>query len=242
MGTIGTRLGTGAVLAATGGGGGPPPFQPSDVPGLQLWLEADTITGLADGDPVSAWPDEWGAGNDATAAGTARPTYHPATINGKPALRFGGNPVGMGLAAPIALDGSFAIFSVGSRDAGAAFLPLGGATGYADVQLFTDNNYYIMFDDTLFVFGGDDPDVGPFALGWERQADGSMAIYKGGALAHAYPTTNAGSVMTLNSVGYRPATGTYTTGDIAAALIYAPAPSAADRANIFDYFASKYSV
>lgn len=240
MGTIGVRLGTGAVISAAVGP--PPTFSPTDVPGIQLWIEADMLTGLADGDPVGTWADASGNADDATATGTARLNYHPAVIGGKPILRSSGSPQGMALASPIVLSGSFAIYSVGKRDAGATYLPLGGATGYAAVQLFFDDNYYIMFDDTLFVSGGGDSDVGPFALGWERQSDGSMAVYKGGVLAYAYPTTNAGSVMTLNSVGYRPATGTYSVGDIAAVLCYAPAPSADDRALIFDYFSSKYSV
>lgn len=71
----------------TGGGGG---FVPTDVGGLVLWLRADTITGLSDGDPVSTWLDESGNGTDATSSSALRPTYQTSEINGLPVVRFDG--------------------------------------------------------------------------------------------------------------------------------------------------------
>lgn len=50
---------------ATGGGGGP---QPDDLSNLELWLKADGITGLSDGDQITTnWPDSSGNGRNATA-------------------------------------------------------------------------------------------------------------------------------------------------------------------------------
>ncbi len=71
-------------LDATSGG-----FVPSDIAGLQVWLEADSLS-LGDGDPVSTWADQSGNGNDATGSGTARPTYQTNELNSLPIVRFDG--------------------------------------------------------------------------------------------------------------------------------------------------------
>lgn len=66
-----------------------PAFSPADVAGLQLWLEADALTGLADGAPVTTWPDASGQGHDfAQAITDHRPTYETAQVNGHATLHF----------------------------------------------------------------------------------------------------------------------------------------------------------
>jgi hypothetical protein len=66
-------------------GGGIP-----DVAGLVVWLDASSITGLADGDPITTWTDRSGKGNHATASGTARPLYKTNIQNGRSIARFDG--------------------------------------------------------------------------------------------------------------------------------------------------------
>lgn len=57
----------------------------------KLWLKADAIVGLNDGDPVSSWADSSGNGHDATeATTTAQPIYKVNILNGYPAIRFDG--------------------------------------------------------------------------------------------------------------------------------------------------------
>lgn len=67
-----------------------PAFSPSDISGLLLWLKADAIVGLSDGDPVSTWEDSGPIGNDFSEALTIRPTYKTNILNGLPAVRFDG--------------------------------------------------------------------------------------------------------------------------------------------------------
>ena len=58
----------------------------------ELWLAADQITGLSDGDPLSvAWPDISGNAHDAS-QGTPGyyPGYETGEINGLPVVRFDG--------------------------------------------------------------------------------------------------------------------------------------------------------
>jgi hypothetical protein len=80
----------GILLLGTGKSGAVG-FSPSDIAGLQLWLKADAITGLNDGDAVTTWEDSHTSNNDFTQATAAKkPTYQTAEINGKPVVRFDG--------------------------------------------------------------------------------------------------------------------------------------------------------
>ncbi len=64
------------------------PVTPVDIPGLALWLAADTITGLADGAIVWIWQDNIN-GYTASPLGTPQPTYAAvSTPIGLPAVRF----------------------------------------------------------------------------------------------------------------------------------------------------------
>lgn len=82
-------------------GGRAVPFLPTDIAGLQLWLDANDpatlfqdaakTTAAGDGDVVGAWADKSGQGNDATQATTSKKTsYHTGILNGKPVVRFDG--------------------------------------------------------------------------------------------------------------------------------------------------------
>jgi hypothetical protein len=68
-----------------------PPFDPSELPGLLLWLAADSLP-LDDGAPVASWPDSSGAGWDAIQATTSsQPTYAARGFGGRPAVQFDGS-------------------------------------------------------------------------------------------------------------------------------------------------------
>lgn len=62
-------------------------WTPASISGLDLWLAADEITGLSDGDPVTSWADLSSAGNDATES-TYPPTYRAGVLNGLPVVEF----------------------------------------------------------------------------------------------------------------------------------------------------------
>ena len=67
-------------------------IQPDAIANLSLWLKADQITGLVDGDPVTTWSDQSGNGYDGTQATVAhKPTYKTAILNGLPVVRFDGS-------------------------------------------------------------------------------------------------------------------------------------------------------
>lgn len=70
---------------ATGGSG----FSPDDVAGLWMWLKADAIVGLNDGDPVTTWSDSHTTAHDATQSTLEnKPIYKTNIVNGLPVVRF----------------------------------------------------------------------------------------------------------------------------------------------------------
>ncbi len=60
---------------------------PKDIGGVDGWWEADSITGLADAENITAWSDSSSAGNNLTAPANV-PTYRTNVINGFPVARF----------------------------------------------------------------------------------------------------------------------------------------------------------
>src|ERR1700748_1258223 len=60
-----------------------PPFNPSDIAGLTLWLDAsDSSTLTLNGTNVSQWNDKSGNGNNATQATmVSQPVYGAASLN-----------------------------------------------------------------------------------------------------------------------------------------------------------------
>lgn len=66
-------------------------FLPTKISGCKLWLKADFITGLNDGDALATWPDASGNGNDTTQATLGnKPLYKTNIINSLPSVKFDG--------------------------------------------------------------------------------------------------------------------------------------------------------
>jgi hypothetical protein len=59
------------------------------IPGLELWLKADQISGVAAGGTITSWPDDSGNGHAATqVSGTLCPTLAVDVVNGHNVARF----------------------------------------------------------------------------------------------------------------------------------------------------------
>jgi len=80
-------LGLGAQNIRKVGGG--PPFSPGNLSGLSLWLKADAGVTLS-GSNVTAWADQSGNGNNASANSGEEPTFVSSFSNSKPAIEFSG--------------------------------------------------------------------------------------------------------------------------------------------------------
>jgi hypothetical protein len=91
----------------------PHTWTPNDVTGCELWLAADNITGLTDGQAVSTWTDASTLGNNASQAiGGNQPLYKTNITNGKPGVLFDGVDDSMGVAGLINNDPTRTVFMV----------------------------------------------------------------------------------------------------------------------------------
>jgi hypothetical protein len=69
-----------------------PPFSPGTIPGCLCWFAADQITGLANNDYVTTWPDLTINDKDfAQSNADYKPQYQTGVVNSLPALFFDGN-------------------------------------------------------------------------------------------------------------------------------------------------------
>ena len=75
------------VLHWPGGGGS---WDPSQLSSLVAWYDADAITGLNDGDPISTWSDAHGV-FDVSATSGERPIFKTSIQNSRPVVRFDGS-------------------------------------------------------------------------------------------------------------------------------------------------------
>lgn len=115
-------------------------WTPSNLSGVHIWNNAESITGLSDGDSVSSWPDDSGNGNTADQATSGQqPTWEDAELNSLPVVRFDGTndnlsygdvddlDVGTGdfflafVIEPSAIGSNMTIFSKNSAAAGQLF-------------------------------------------------------------------------------------------------------------------------
>ncbi len=66
-------------------------FVPTTLSDCRLWLAADKITGLSDGDVVTTWSDSSAQSFDVTQSTTSKkPIYKTGIFNSKPAIKFDG--------------------------------------------------------------------------------------------------------------------------------------------------------
>lgn len=97
-----------------------PSFIPFSTDGLNLWLDAEKITGLSAGAQVSQWDDASGNNNHATqGTSSARPTYQTNVLNGKPVVRFDGSNDNVSIASGVfnGMSTQVSIFIVASSSA-----------------------------------------------------------------------------------------------------------------------------
>jgi hypothetical protein len=64
-------------------------FVPSVLP--RVWLRADRITGLNDGDPIDTWANAGASGGSFIGIGAGRPLWRASAVNGRPAVDFDGS-------------------------------------------------------------------------------------------------------------------------------------------------------
>lgn len=222
---------------------------PNAISDLELWLDADALTGLSDGDTVVTWDDQSGNGNDYTNS-TPSPgiTYETGELNGMPVVRFP-NP-NDGLDGLLSLTAPFSIFCVAkSSQSGAFGRTISGGVG-AIWFMGTNSGFW-------WYRAGTNP-FGPEISSGVSAAAGDWAIHGviqevmetreeypfGGGIQYVYDLdTNALPVTT----GMAPVVdvGTFLVGeafggDIAELVAYSRDLTVVERIGLTDYFREKW--
>lgn len=254
-----------------GGAGGTPPFSPSDISGLELWLDASdasTITEAAGS--VSQWDDKSESGYNFTQPTAARQcTTGTRTMNGLNVLDFDGDDYLQNTANAVDLfTGDATWFVVGTSDAGdddtmlyvcnspteagsGDYNGLGGGN-ILEVELRMDSS-----NDTDFLYQD-----GTSATGTAQSTNTDNASLLIGSYAAGGNLTSANNTSDTASVSGVPASGTYTptrfrlgangtlafgqarwlNGAIAGVLMYSRVLTTAEINQTGDYLATKWGL
>ena len=227
-------------------------FLPSDLTGLQLWLDANDAstlfqdaaktTAAGDGDVVGAWADKSGQGNDATQATTAqKPTLQDGIINGRSIVRGDATDDVMEISVgPLT---NVAIFVVAKRR-------VTNSLGYVLSNGGT-SSFRLVFPTTLNSIINSYNSVGSQVTGGFVELNTNLYIAKYDGVNNILvvnngtPDSNAVAALahTWTNIFARNDTGTSTVdSDIAEMLIYNTALSDEDIALVETYLSAKWGI
>jgi PKD repeat protein len=211
------------------------PGGPGTIPNLILWLRADELQGLADGDPVASWPDGSGLCNHATqSSASKRPVYRTNVINGLPAVEFDSSNDGM--ATPADPFTSQTIFAVYSSRAGLSGKLLNGGPSFF---MGPYSGLYRVF--TGLYLNGPSVTGGRWVMHTFRQSlpDSRAEHFIDGSFSGATSRTVNPSALQIGSSG---SYGSRLDGYVAEILVYRGALSDADVQTVHDWLQSRYGI
>lgn len=214
-------------------------WDPSRLRGLALWLKADSLSGLLDGDGVALWPDAAGNGVQAAQSVSAnQPRYRIDAQNGLPVVRFDGNWLVAG--STLGIDAQpFSQFTVWKPGGpGQALMIWANNTGL----LVTD------FDDDVGIFSGSalfDFNTHPFGqwhviAGVHNGASGSLTVDGGASVTGATGTNVPAGALTIGA-GIAGAD-RWLTGDLGELILTRTALTADEQERLEGYAAHKWGL
>jgi PKD repeat protein len=224
---------TSRQVTVTAPGGGGPFVDPSSVPGLGLWLRADGLVGLADGDAVAAWTDVSGAGRHATqAVASKRPTYRADQIHALPALTFDASDDGM--ATPLNPGVHVTIFVVyASRAAATGYVLNGGFQLFMGPYVSRYRNY------TGAYANGPSVSPGRWLVQTLRQSTSVAELFVDGVFQVSVTKTADPGALLLGAQGTY---GRPLDGALAEVIVYDRALNDVERADVEGWLRAKYGL
>lgn len=226
------------ILSGAGGEG------PGVSPGPELWLKADAIEGLNDGDALTTWEDSSTNGNDATQSTAGnKPTYRTNQLGEHPSVYF--------------------------SQAGTDFMSLGSAIGTGDVTVFVVCRFVGDVNQPAIVIlggpaGGLQYDILGSASPFQAGATGNVhtasintrfTIWQqanftksGNTVTQRLNGVDAGNGSTgssangFDTIGALPVPSSYFDGFISEIIVYDRVLSGAEILTVEDYLEDKYSI
>lgn len=233
-------------------------FSPDDISGLTLWLKADAITGLSDGDNLSTWTDQSTAGNDATAPAGKEPTYETNELNSLPVVRFNGTADYMnanGTATMFSgVDKPWTVFVVGKFSNIAAFRAYwavgnsGSNTPYIDGENNVGSNHRIQYRidsgsaSTATINGDIDTSYQVICYLYDG-TDATIYVDTVGGTAITLPSGQMTiDTFTVGALRWSSTYYFYHLGDIAELLVYDSGLSGTNRGKVEAYLNGRWAI
>lgn len=218
-----------------------PAFVPTDISGLQLWLDAsDTSTITEAGGSVSQWDDKSGNSNNVVQGTAAKqPTTGTRTLNSLNVLDFdGGDNMTVTLPSVISQPGT--IFVVGQFDlTGTAQYFYDSVTAANRVLAFRQST------DVIFMFAGasltkaGETSVAPYLIACEYNTTSSELVLNGVSAASGNAGSNSFQSFKLGS---RYTDASYLDGFIAEFLFYDSVLSVSDYSSVQTFLSDKWGL
>jgi hypothetical protein len=234
----------------------PPAFSPTQLSGLNFWLDASQLTGLTNGQALTTWTDK--SANAYVGAAVAGPTYQTNVLNSKPIVRFNGtsqyvdfgNVVNIGTSLGISV---FSVFrnSTGGNGSIVAKSISGPGAGRWAMLRETTMQYFASIDTNA-------PATASFADAtttaqlldgvWDRS---TLTIYQNGNLRASTLNVSSSNLTNTNplyvgaypnAAGTAPQAGLYLNGDIAETIVYLSPLTFFDRQKVEGYLAWKWGL
>jgi hypothetical protein len=218
-------------------------FQPIDVPGCQLWLDAaDQSSMTLSGSSVTQWNDKSGNGNTVIQATSAnQPTYVTNVVNGNPVLRFNGTSHVLQTTSFTSLGTNSVSFWLVERNlsnSGGGGAPFSFNSGPNGGIVFQNNNGLQPLPNSV-------PYTSSVAriVFYNRTNTGSGdSGYLNGTVVSIRDDNTTGTYGTTFAVGMRILSTIYTSGDICEILIFIGMPTVSERQQVEGYLAHKWGV
>lgn len=224
---------------------------PITVPGLRLWLRANSLSGTVDAAEVLAVADSGASGRDLTSVTGSAPTYRAAVLNAYPVLRFDGSndflTTAAGAGKYLLSDISWTAFAVlkpsGSGDR--TIIGQESGTGAAQLTVSSAGKLNLNKAFTSVVGTGTSTlSTSVFSVAAFSFTSGtSWAAYLNGAAdgSGSTSTTMTAAGTVAGQVGRR-STIEPLSGDIAELITYDGVLSDADRGSVTAYLGLKYGI
>lgn len=239
------------------GGVTPPAFSPTDIAGLELWLDAsDASTITETSGAVSQWDDKSGNAHHVTSSGSSRPTTGTRTISGLNVLDFNGIANRMERADGLGITGNpnlvaFVVYNQDSVPDVFNFtftLVDNTGTGGNTIGLAAADGSF-RFNNGNQVFTSATNGATEIAV-WERSAGdtyGDGRFFRDGVeqteSANGNPTGTPNLLDQLTVIGASKSGGSYVgqiDGMIAEIVVYNAALSASEKNQVDNYLADKW--
>lgn len=220
-------------------------FSPDDIAGLLVWLKADAITGLNDGDAVATWGDSSSNANDFTqgVAGN-RPTYQTNEVNSLPVVRFDGTSDHLISGASVTMKPVTAFFVTKAQDFSASRTLLSQNSGWHNRFNIATGRHNLDKYATAVIGTATtgNNNLGAWTINTVTYSGSGEYVFYFNTAADGSGTNDQTLTANVLYLGASPVSAECFALDIAEVILYDSVLSSGDRGSVETYLTDKYAL